>query len=74
MGLREWCSKNGSSLSEIMRSAGVAYTTVLAAADGRLSRYDIAVRISDATRGEVSPAELCKVTAREARKDTGTEG
>lgn len=57
--LRDWCKARGVSLSEVMRRSGVAYTTVLAGADGKLSRVTIASKISEATDGEVTIAELC---------------
>lgn len=65
MKLRDWCQRNGLTLSDVMRRSGVAYTTVLRATEGRLGRYDVAQKISDVTGGEVSIAELCGDTDEE---------
>ncbi len=59
MNLRDYSRAEGVSLSEIMRRADVAYTTVLKAAEGKLKRYDIAKRISEVTGGAVSVDEMC---------------
>jgi len=67
MNLRNWCLKTGYSLSDVMRAAGVSYTTVLRGADGRLNRYSSAKAIEHVTEGKVSVDELC------AQNDPGEE-
>lgn len=48
-------------LTELSKAADVSYTTLHKVKGGmRLKRWDIAKRISDATLGEVSVAELCE--------------
>lgn len=61
MRLTDWFKKEGKgAASRLSHSTGVAYTTVLKAAKGELKLYDVAKKLSDATGGEVSVAELCE--------------
>jgi len=60
MDLETWTKSEGKSLSDVQRETRVAYTTVLAAKRGKLSRYDIAKKISDYTGGKVTIPELCE--------------
>ena len=54
-------SKGSGEISRIVRVAEVANTTVHRALKGQpVSRYETAKRISDATGGVVSIAELCE--------------
>jgi len=48
-------------MKRIEREARVGYQTLIRAKNGiRLNEYDVAKRISDATGGKVSVAELCE--------------
>lgn len=61
MRLSEWAKLKGrGELSRLSHATGLAYTTVLAGVEGKLKRYDVAKKISDATGGEVTVAELCE--------------
>ena len=64
MRLREYFEREGAgSKSRVARDAGVAYTTVLKAEAEGLSRKEVAAKISLATNGEVSVAEVLGIEA-----------
>lgn len=66
MRLRDWCKARGVTLTEVMVRSGVAYSTVIHGANGKIRRYAVAQRISDVTDGEVSVADLCEPLDAEA--------
>lgn len=62
MQLAEWVAREGiGAKSHLMRSAGVAYTTVLGAVAGKTRSKRVALALSAATGGEVSAAEILGV-------------
>jgi hypothetical protein len=64
MRLHEYFEREGvGSKSRVARESGVAYTTVLKAEAEGLSRKDAAEKISAATKGEVSVAEILRIDA-----------
>jgi len=62
MRLDEWIAQRpAGELSRLQRATRLAYTTVFAIAHGQQTpRYATAKRISDATGGEVTIADLCE--------------
>ena len=73
MRLREYIDTKGrGEISRIVRVAGVAGTTVHDALNGNpVARYETAKRISDATGGAVSIAELCEPEPEKKSKRSG---
>lgn len=75
----DWVEKQErGTLKRIERQHGVAYMTLMRASQGKAVSYPIAEKLSAATGGEVSIAELCdpppaKATRRKLKK-TGTDG
>ncbi len=66
--LSEWVEKNGrGSLSRLSRETGLAYTTIFTALGGKIKRYDVAKKISDATNGAVSVADCCEPNGHAAK-------
>jgi hypothetical protein len=70
MTLADWVKKQGrGAISRLMRETGLAYTTILAARDQRwTARGDTARKISEATGGAVSIAELCGAAAAPSKR------
>lgn len=70
MRLDEWVAQSAAGeLSRLARKTKLAYTTVFAIAHGQQTpRYNTAKRLSDATGGEVSIAELCEPRAGRKRR------
>lgn len=61
MRLKQWVEREGrGEIMRLMRVTGLSYQAVHAIAHGRKSSYDSAERISKATDGAVSIAELCE--------------
>lgn len=62
MTLHEWIAAKGAGeISRLVRETGCAGTTFHDVLNGHaLKRYDIAKKISDATGGKVSVADLCE--------------
>lgn len=62
MTLEEFFSKKGApDVREFAAKNGVSYTTVKACRRGmKLKMYNIAKKISDGTRGQVTVEELCE--------------
>jgi hypothetical protein len=59
MNFPEWIKREGKgALSRVMYDSRVSYMTVLRARDGHRVKIDIARKLSRATGGEVSVAEL----------------
>lgn len=77
MTLAEWCEQQGrGAKARLQRDAGIkSFNTILYLVAGtRRASYETAKRVSDATGGAVSIAELCeptsaKQTKRKRRKD-----
>lgn len=65
MRLREYIEAAGhGEISRLVRAANVAGSTIHDHLNGRpIRKYETAKRISDATGGKVSVAELCEVDA-----------
>lgn len=70
MRLREWVRSRGrGELTRLMLLTGIAYATLHKLAnDQNAARYKTAKKISKATGGSVSIAELCELPARAARR------
>lgn len=62
MRLSDWVEQNGrGALMRLSERSGVCYPTVHAIYSGtQTPKYDTAEKLSDATGGEVTIAELCK--------------
>lgn len=59
MRLKDWVAKQGpGALSFLMHESRLAYTTVLRAVRGEGVSAKTAEKLSEATRGEVSPGEI----------------
>lgn len=57
--LKDWIAREGrGSRERLAREAGVSRMTIKTGEDRKISRVDIARRISDATKGEVTVEEL----------------
>lgn len=64
MTLKEWVAKQGrGALTRIQESTGLAYSTVLHAVGGNPIEYATAKKISAATGGEVTVADLLEPAA-----------
>jgi hypothetical protein len=68
MTLREWLDRYGKGgRARLMRESGISGPTIDKAAQGEpVGRYDTAKRISEATAGLVTVAELCEPESGEA--------
>lgn len=62
MKLREYFDSEGAPApKDFATSCGVSYTTIKAVRRGlRLTNYDVARKISEATQGQVTVKELCE--------------
>ncbi len=62
MTLADWVKDAGrGAMSRLSQSTGVAYSTVHNAVKGQLiKQYDVAKKLSDATGGLVTVADLCE--------------
>jgi hypothetical protein len=67
MHLDDYIARHGhGTKARLSRQTGLDYTTIFKAAQRRpVRRYDTARRISEATDGEVSIAELCEPSPRQ---------
>ncbi len=74
MTLAEYLDEHAVSLSAVMRRSGVAYTTALRAKRGEPVALPAAKKISAATDGLVTVAELVIGDESEPAPSTGTEG
>jgi hypothetical protein len=65
MTLADWVKEAGrGAMSRLSQSTGVAYSTVHNAVKGQLiKQYDVAKKLSEATDGKVTIAELCEAQA-----------
>lgn len=70
MRLGQWVKQQGvGELTRLRRETGVAYTTIhLLAHDHHPATYAVAVKLSDATGGAVSVAELCELPRKRLRR------